>query len=189
MPPSAADFANSVPLAARQALSGAQLVFDAAAVEKAVDQLAVRITVEWQDRDPVLLSLLPHGLVLAGMLLRRLVFPCRHYAVAVNTEDLPAMDDGSLLAEREVVLIAAQVSRRQRQHLASWADRIGLRRLVAVVMVGPPHAEAKPAGGSTIEVWPALRTEAQPLLGCGFDVAGYGANLPGLYHVAAPLRD
>lgn len=187
-PPPDAHYADSVPLSARQALASRQLICDGAAVDKAVDQLAVRLTVEWQNEDPVLLSLMPHGIVLAGMLLRRLVFPCRHIAVPVNAEDLPSMDDRAALAQRDVVVITSQLNPGQRQRLTGWAEHLGLQRLVAVVMAAPRHMPAQPPGLAGIEVWPALRTNAQPLLGSGFDVDGYGANLAGLYRVPVGPR-
>ena len=171
--------AESVPMAARRALGNAQLLYDAAAVETAVDQLAVRLTVEWQDQDPLLITLLPQGLVLAGMLLRRLIFPCRHVTAVTDEQGIPAAVEPG---RGGVVIIAGRLDGVQLERLRQWCEHHAVERMAAAVLAAPPDYAGDTSAAN--DFWPALLTDAKHLLGCGFDVAGYGANLPGLYQVA-----
>ena len=175
--------ADSVPGAVRSAIRHAQLLHDNAAVDKAVDQLAVRLTVAWQNMDPLLVTLLPHGFVLGGMLNRRVVFACRHLAVGADRHGLPDIAEAGLLQGRLVALIVARADTHLCARLHRWAQLQGVEQLLVLAMAG-----ASGVGRDTIagcEVWHALQVEAANLIGAGFDVEGYGANLPGLYSVAA----
>ncbi len=59
-------------VAARDA---AECLFDAAAVERAVDQLAVRLTVRLNDAHPIVMCVMNGGMILTAELLLRLHFP------------------------------------------------------------------------------------------------------------------
>ena len=59
-------------IAARDA---AECLFDAAAVERAVDQLAVRLTLRLHDAHPIVMCVMNGGMILTAELLLRLHFP------------------------------------------------------------------------------------------------------------------
>jgi hypoxanthine phosphoribosyltransferase len=59
-------------IAAREA---AECLFDAAAVERAVDQLAVRLTIRLHDAHPIVMCVMTGGIILTSELLLRLHFP------------------------------------------------------------------------------------------------------------------
>ena len=61
------EYADSVPADVRRSLASLEPVVDSDAVEKAVDQLAVRLTIALQSSDPVFVTVLHGGSVLAGM--------------------------------------------------------------------------------------------------------------------------
>ncbi len=155
-----------LPEAARRAYAGARLELDAAAVALALDQLAVRLAVRFQNRLPLFVALTPGGLYLLGALLQRVVFPCRHVSWPVAAET-PSVRGAC------VVLLHA------------GADTQLLQRASALVAAG---------GADDSSVVTMTATEASDLaavdrtappggafLGCGHSVDGYGANLPQLY--------
>lgn len=178
-------FAASVPPAVSRAYAHARLLFDADEVDKAVDQLAVRLSVEYQNADPVFITLLPDGYVLGGMLMRRLVFPLKHRAAHVDASHHPILENARDLAGRPVIVIAGQLSTAQSQALSRWATQQAILRLSRVVMAGAEMIEHGGAGKEATLV--ALTTNATPWIGCGFEVGGYGANLPGLYQLSTEV--
>jgi len=56
-------------------LARSEIVFDRATVDRAIDQMAIRITLALHDQHPVLMCVLTGGLVVAGDLMQRLRFP------------------------------------------------------------------------------------------------------------------
>jgi hypoxanthine phosphoribosyltransferase len=64
-----------VPAGVAAALERSEVIYDRAAVERAVDQLAIRIALELHDRHPVLVAVMNGGIVIAADLLMRLRFP------------------------------------------------------------------------------------------------------------------
>jgi len=173
-------YADTVPGMVRQAFARAEQLYDAAAVERAVDRLAVRLTVSWQNDDPLLITLLPDGFVLGGMLMRRLVFPCRHTAVQADAAGCPALAAADEVAGSKVAVMVANVSAADAHVLQQWAQRNGAAELLLLALAAesePPLQDTPP------EVWAALRAAPGGLFGSGLGVAGYGANLPGLYRL------
>ena len=100
-------FADSVPPSVRRVFTQAELSHEANEVEGAVDRVAVRITVDLQDQNPLLVNVLPAGFVFAGMLLRRLIFPLQFVSVALPLNaNIDASEDAlQLMRERDVVLV------------------------------------------------------------------------------------
>lgn len=173
-------YADSVPVAVRQTLSHAQTLYDSAAVTHAVDQLAVRFTVTWQNDDPLLITLLPEGFVFGGMLLQRLGFPCQHVAATADAAGAPQLSDRTRLAQRNVAVMMARLLPASVEALTSWAQQQGVANLLVLVLLAPaePVVTVPP-----VTAWPALQADASGVFGSGLSVHGYGANLPGLYHV------
>jgi len=180
-------FAASVPLPVRRVLRQARTLCDAAAVERAVDQLAVRVSLAVQNEDPWLLTLLPQGLVLGGMLMRRLVFPCRQAAVTLNPQGLPQWQRSPADAGTRVVLISAWLDAPQARSLQDWAAARHFDSVVLAALAAPRHlrktlaALPEKSPGARLQVCVGVEVERQPAFGSGFELMGYGANLPGLY--------
>lgn len=168
-------------------LAKAKLMIDADAVDKAVDKLAVRITVALQESNPILLTVMHGGLVLAGMLSRRLAFPCEFgYLHATRYRDATQGDvlswlgsDHAALKDRTVLILddildegktlAALLqycrdSDAKNVFSAVLVEREGVSREVEADFIG-------------LELGPGF------LIGCGMDVAGYGRNLSGIYRL------
>ena len=180
-------YADSVPAEIRRAFVGAEEVIGEAEVTDAVDRLAVQMTVDLQDRNPVLLTVLHGGLYLAGMLVQRMVFPMELGYVHVaryrdqqaggelewHAHNHPPLAGRSVLLVDDVldegVTLAALLRWAQAQGADEVRSAVLVRKLVDAV-----EADVEPS-------YCALTAENRFLIGCGMDYAGYGRNLPGIY--------
>lgn len=175
-------FADSVPAKVRRVFAQAVLLHEVDRVERAVDRVAVRMTVDMQDQNPLLVNVLPAGFVFAGMLLRRLVFPLQFVSVSLRPGgDIDASQQTcELLHRRDVVLVDGQYIPQRSAHLQDWATEAGAASIRKAFLVAPDALRSDGAD------YVALVNEGESgdgvaLLGCGLDYQGYGANLPGLY--------
>ena len=186
------DFAETIPPAIRRMYTQAQLLYDQTSVERAVDQVAIRLTVAAQDLNPVLVSILPRGLVFMGMLMRRLVFPLQ-VAYAVNGKLVDA--DTLSVQRRHIVLVDAMdvmdtidseggLELRQELSdalLSAGASSVQTAVLLAAETVG---GEFGPDNDITFSALLYERSSTPIFIGCGLENGGYGANLPGIYALA-----
>ena len=181
-----AEFPDSVPFSVRQAWQNKIEVCSADQVEFCVDQLAVRMAVALQDQDPIFIVVQHGGAVFAGMLARRLAFPCQWGYVHVSrygdqlkpgelrwvAVDTPELEDRFVvfiddIADEGITLAS----------LESWAVEQGARAVQQAVLVRRP---------ATCQIEPdyvGLDVQDGFLVGCGMDVEGYGRNLGGIYRL------
>ncbi len=172
-------FAASVPAGVRRVFAAAQLLHDDVEVERAVDRVAVRMTVDLQDCNPLLISVLPAGFVFAGMLLRRLVFPLQFSFLSINGEGVitPAPGMHELLQQRPVVVLDGCIDDVRAATVQDWlaGNGAGSVTLAALLDAGRANAQAV--------CYSAFDDHPEGLFGSGLDYQGYGANLPGVYAV------
>ena len=171
---------QAVPFAVRQQLQGARCLHAPAAVDFAVDQLAVRLAVALTDAAPLILTMMPRGLVLTGMLMRRLVMPAEFGYLQVNDAQaavrqvLPPTE----VVDRTVLLLDAITDlESSRGEVKAWLGEQGAAQVLSAVLVQPQSAR-DPAD------FHALNAPAGTLIGCGLDLDGYARNLPGIYLLA-----
>jgi len=189
--PSDLSYPDHVPEHVQSALRGAELIHDKQTVESAVDRVAVGITADLQDADPVLIAVLHGGLTFAGMLMRRLVFPLEQgyvhvgrYADAQSGGDLrfkgaqtPSLKGRNVLLVDDILDQGTTL-----QFLRAWAEEEGATGVHSACLVEKQlvvHSPSRPA-----MTYAALQCEDRFLIGCGMDYAGYGRNLPGIFAVA-----
>jgi hypoxanthine-guanine phosphoribosyltransferase len=176
------EFAESVPPAVRRMYAQRQLLIDQETVERAVDRVAIRMTVALQDLNPLLVSVLPHGLVFIGMLMRRLVFPLQS-THAVNGKI--AGDGAFTVQHRHVVVVDALAGDEQHLAVSDELRSAGASCVqFAVLLAGDAINDEFDRSEDTSFV--ALRYDSSKyngsaLIGCGLDHVGYGANLPAIY--------
>ncbi len=163
--------ADSIPPAIARIYTTAKEVYSAQAVEQAVDQLAVRLTVALQDENPLFIALLPDSLVLTGMLMRRLVFPLEIYVLLTSGKNDVNLPD---LNGRQVVVVVGSMSQTDLDKVMSLVPASNAENVRYVSMF---------AGSSQNRAadFVALACEAPGHLGSGLSHLGYGANLPGVY--------
>lgn len=183
------EFSDSVPANVRRILAGLETVFSPDEVERAVDQMAVRMTVALQNVDPIVITVLHGGSVVAGMLQRRLVFPCQFGYVHVNSYgdgtapgplqwhgvDVPDLSGRTVVFVDDILDMGQTLG-----ELVYWAQNQGAVQVLRAVLVQREQGrEANRAEFTGFVVGDGF------LLGCGMDYAGYGRNLPGIYRLSA----
>ncbi|MEE2783209.1 MAG: phosphoribosyltransferase family protein [Pseudomonadota bacterium] len=178
---------EGLPQETARMLAGAVEVVAPEVVEKLVDQLAVRLTVDLQETNPLFVTVLHGGLTLMGMLMRRLVFPCEFGYVHVSrygdqTEGKALSWLGSAHTEvvgRTVVLVDDIIDEGETLHaLVEHFRQLGAKDVFTVVLVSRLGL-SRPIEAT----YEGLQLEAGFLVGCGMDVAGYARNLPGIYRL------
>ena len=165
-------FAASVPQQVQHKFSHAQQLYSAAQVGAAVDRLAVHLTVDWQDQNPLCVVMLPAGLLFAGMLLQRMVFPLQLQILAT---DKLGDDVDEAVAGRPVLFIDGMFSSELCASVKTKWMQAGAKDLRCVTLLDP-------STGSGAD-YAALRCPAKQVLGSGLSLQGYGANLPGVYTI------
>lgn len=177
--------AETMPPQTARMIAGGTQVFSPQEVDRAVDRLSVGLTVEFQDQNPVLLTVLHGGVVLAGMLLRRLVFPCEfgylhatRYGDATHGKRLEWRGEDTPDLKNRVVLLVDDIldEGTTMTALVQHCREAGASAVHPVVLVERTGVER-----SEQITHAALQTGAGFLIGSGMDVAGYGRNLPGVY--------
>ncbi len=175
----------TIPLEISHKIASGSEVVTSSEVELAVDRLAVRLTVDLQDQNPILLTVLHGGLVFAGMLLRRIVFPCEigyvhttRYGSATSGAELDwRSQDFPDLTGRAVVIIDDICDEgKTMAALIKFCREQGANPVRSAVLV------ARKGVARSVECdYAALHVGPGFLIGCGMDIAGYGRNLPGIY--------
>ena len=131
-----------VPLAVVRRLSRGKLVVDPEAVQRAVDQLAVRVAVELWESNPIFLTELSGGNFLCGLLLPKLGFPLQDGGCILFEESsvnpavtrnvvLHPLNTGAVtpLQDRTVVIMLANNDPSTLSELSTWAESEQIRRL------------------------------------------------------------
>jgi len=177
-------FADSVPAKVRRVFAQAVLLHEESRVERAVDRVAVRMTVDMQDQNPLLINVLPAGFVFAGMLLRRLVFPLQFVSISLlpSAEVDASQQICESLHQRDVVLVDGQYIPQRSAHLQDWATKAGAASIRKAFLVAPDTLRNDGADYIAL-VHEGESGDGAELLGCGLDYQGYGANLPGIYAI------
>jgi hypoxanthine phosphoribosyltransferase len=174
-------------IAARDA---AECLFDAAAVERAVDQLAVRLTLRLHDAHPIVMCVMNGGMVLTAELLLRLQFPLEvSYVHATRYRDAtqgavlewraaPAAD----VTGRTVLLVDDVLD--EGHTLAAVDARLresGAAHVVTAVLVDKQIGRPRPVRVDDA----ALQCPDRFLFGHGMDYRGHWRNMAGIYALPA----
>lgn len=177
-------------LAAR---SRAEVLVSAEAVRHAMDQLAVRLSLDLQDANPLMLTVMHGGLTFAGELLPRLAFPLEVGYVHVGRYG-DATRGGSLVWHatpdypfrgRTVVILDDVLDRGETlAALVRWLRDAGALEVLSVVLVEKTVPEPRPIEADYV----ALRCPDRYLFGCGMDYRGYWRNLPAIYALPVDME-
>lgn len=169
-----------------RAIHRAEILVSAQEADAAIDRLAVQLTALAQDRNPVLLTLLPGGGYLSGALLRRTIFPLQtSYAYwRQESGQMPQVafaGDLPKLGSRLVILLDDGLTPRDElDALGKQLHEAGAAEGWLCSIVGRPET-GRTTGVFFTRSLSAIAADAEGLFGCGLDVHGYCRNLPGLY--------
>ncbi len=168
----------------------AECLFDAAAVERAVDQLAVRLTLRLHDAHPIVMCVMNGGMILTAELLLRLQFPLEvSYVHATRYRDAtqgavlewraaPAAD----VTGRTVLLVDDVLD--EGHTLAAVDARLresGAADVVTAVLVDKQIGRPRPVRVDDA----ALQCPDRFLFGHGMDYRGHWRNVAGIYALPA----
>jgi hypoxanthine phosphoribosyltransferase len=174
----------------RQMLAEADLLAGEAEVAAAIGRLATEITARLKDANPVLMCIMNGGLIFAGQLLTRLVFPLevdyvhatryghRTNGARLNWTVRPQLD----LQGRTVLLLDDILDEGiTLAAIAEYCRRLGAAEVLTAVLVEKLHLR---------KVTPGMRADFSGievgdrfLFGYGLDYKGYWRNAPGIYAV------
>lgn len=175
-------------------LGDAERLYDASEVDDAIDRLAVRMTIDLQDVQPILVCVMNGGLPFTAALMRRFAFPLEldyvhavRYrggsAVSAKVEaprggELEVRVDLTRDVAGRVVVLADDVLDRGTT-LARVAERIskaGAARVYTAVLVNK-----RVPGRAFVADYVALDAPNRYLVGAGMDCDGWFRNLNGIY--------
>ena len=169
----------------------ARCLHDRDAVDSAIQTLAEQLTADFADRNPLVLTVMNGGVVLAGQLLPLLDFPLEvdylHATRYNNSTTGSALawraQPGTSLRDR-VVLILDDILDVGSTLLAivEHCREQGAESIATAVLVDKRH-ERKAAPGLKAD-YTGLYAEDAYLFGYGMDYKGYWRNAPGIFAVA-----
>ena len=175
---------------ARSILASAELLFTRQEIDIAIDQLAVRLSVEYADSNPVIVCVMSGGLVFTADLIKRLRFPLRlDYLHATRYQEklsgdgllwhvLPKSDlsGQTVIVVDDVLDYGITLAEVIRQPVFAKAAQVKI-----AVMLDKKLARAKPVYAD----YAALQSADRYAFGRGMDCRGYWRNLPEIYVLPA----
>ena len=168
-----------LPVPLSRALRGAYPVVSAADMEAAFDRLAVTLTAALQDKNPVVLGLLPGSTYLLGALLQRVVLPMQVAYATVVADALQPFGELPALQARVLLLVDdGQLSDAEAAAVVAQMTGFGASEIWRCSLVRDHDATAQEGVEQCLS---AVVCTNQGLFGCGLDVQGYCRNLPSLY--------
>ena len=186
--------ATPPPPAVLAARRRAERLVDAEQVRQAIDRVAVRLALELQDTNPLVLAVMHGALPFAAALLERFAFPLElgylhasRYAAATRGGELRWHATPDYALHGRCVLLVDDVFDRGETlaALVGWAAGAGAGHVTTAVLVDKEVSGARPMAVDHA----ALRCPDRYLFGCGMDFRGYWRNLPAIYALPADLED
>lgn len=185
---------DRLPAHIEHARARAEVLVDTDAVRRAIDRVSIRVSLDLQAANPLLLVVMHGGLPFAGELIRRLAFPLEYgylhvgrYGTATRGGELrwhaqPSYD----LTGRTVLLVDDVLDRGTTlAALREWARAGGAGQVLTAVLV-----DKRSTGARTEQAdYAALVCPDRYLFGCGMDYQGYWRNLPAIYALPDDLED
>ena len=175
-----------VPVIVRQARERGVELVSAQAVQRAIDQVSVRLALRLQETNPLFLVVMHGALPYAGELFRRFAFPLEYgylhasrYGGATRGGELQwHARPTQALTGRTVVLVDDILDRGETlATLRDWAMAAGAGVVLTTVLVDKTLAQPRPIAAD----FAALACPDRYLFGCGMDFHGYWRNLPAIY--------
>lgn len=174
----------------RQIMAEADCLFDEAAVETAIGEIAERINAELAETNPVVFCVMNGGLIFAGKLLTKLNFPLEQsYLHATRYRNQTTGGELFWKAKPEISFIDRDVliiddildEGHTLNAIIEFCRHAGARAVHTAVLVDKVH-ERKAVPGMKAD-YAGLHCEDRYIFGYGLDYKGYWRNAPGIYAV------
>jgi hypoxanthine phosphoribosyltransferase len=166
----------------------ADLLYSLADIEQALDQLAIKVTEQFSDSNPVILCVMNGSVIVTGNLLPKLNFPLeldyihasRYGDKTVGSELNWFHKPATKLANRAVILVEDIFDEGVTMHaLREYCKKSGAKSVSCVTLVDKSHNNKI---GETPE-FIGLTVPDRYIFGFGMDYKGYWRNAPGIYAV------
>jgi hypoxanthine phosphoribosyltransferase len=173
---------------AQKILDTAELICDAAAVNEAIHQLATRITADYRDRFPLMLTVMNGGMMFAGQLLPQLNFPlqCDHIHASryhMNTEggqvEWLSMPNVSVSGQHVLLLDDILDEGHTLNAIKHELLKMGASTVACAVLTEKLTGKTKPIQAEYV----GLTLPDRFVFGCGMDINGVWRNLPAIYAI------
>ncbi len=171
----------------------ADCLVDARSVERAVDQLAVRLALRLDGAHPIVMCVMNGGIVLTAELLLRLQFPLefsyvhatRYHGTTAGGALTWRVEPGAEVAGRTILLVDDVFDAGTTlTTVASRLTQMGAARVITAVLVD--KAVRREEGLQLDEA--AVQCPDRYLFGHGMDYRGHWRNLAGIYALAGAER-
>ncbi|MBP9726861.1 MAG: hypoxanthine-guanine phosphoribosyltransferase [Gammaproteobacteria bacterium] len=170
----------------------ATCLHDMQAINAALDRMAVEITQELQDQQPIVMTVLNGSIIPVGHLVTRLHFPLQldylhvtRYQGKMHASQLHWLAEPRSSLKDRVILIVEDVldAGTTLAEIIKYCEAEGAAKIYTAVVVDKNHPRAE--GGLAHADFTGLKVEDLFLIGFGLDYEGYFRNLPGIYAVTA----
>ena len=169
-----------------QMLEAAELIHSAAAVDAAIERVAVEIAATLKDRYPLVLSVMGGAVVFTGRILPMLNFPldfdyihASRYGAATNGGPVDWKVEPKGNVSGRVVLVLDDILDIGDTMLAIRQRILGLgaEAFYSAVLTDKKKSQAKPVYADFV----GLSLPDRYVFGCGMDAHGLWRNLPAIY--------
>ena len=177
---------------ARSILASAELLFSKQEVDFAIDQLAIRLSVEYADSNPIIMCVMSGGLVFTADLIKRLRFPltldylhATRYRESLSVDSLQwhALPKSDLAGQTVIVVDDVLDYGITLAEVIKQPVFENARQVKIAVMLDKKIARTKLVYAD----YAALECDDVYAFGRGMDCRGYWRNLPEIY--ALPVTD
>lgn len=178
------------PEEARRLLAEAELICPEAAIAAAIERLAAEITAAAGDAYPLVLTVMGGGVVFAGQLLPKLLFPLEcdylhatRYGAAMGGGELHWLVEPRTPVAGRTVLVLDDIldEGHTLKAIIEHLKEEGAAEVLSAVLVHKLH-DRKATPGMRAD-FSGLDIADRFLFGCGMDYKGYWRNAPGIYAV------
>jgi len=176
--------------------ASAELIYTAEQVELAINDMAEKMNCLLNDRNPVILTVMNGGMVVAGQLLTRLDFPltidsiyASRYGQHTTGNDIHWLHTPQTSLDQRTVLIIDDILDQglTLEAIIHYCQEQGATSVYTAVLINKKLAVNKPV----IADFVGLETEDKYLFGYGMDYKGYLRNAAGIYQMrrkTSPFR-
>jgi len=173
----------------------ATCLHDRAAVSAAFDRMAIAITHELGEHNPLVISVMNGGMIAASELLLRLDFVCQvDFIHASRYREKTAggaklnwlVKPHQVLKDRHILLVDDILDEGMTLYeIVQFCKREGAKQVYTAVLADKKHQRRTPEGFKAD--FTGLDIEDRYVFGCGMDYRGYLRNANGIYAVAEHL--